>query len=76
METLEFIKKPVDGKIVIEVPENWEGKEIVIKMREHEQDPRNWAKLPDNERVKILRRFARTAKFPNTQTDKYEVYEQ
>lgn len=76
METLEFIKKPVDGKLVIDMPEGWEGKEVVIKVTVHDQKPSGWATLPGAERLQMLKRFAGTAKYPNTQTDKYEVYEQ
>lgn len=76
MEALEFIKKPVDGKLTIDLPKGWEGKEVVVKVMERAQDPREWARLPGADRLAILKRFAGTTKFPDAPIDKYEVYEQ
>ncbi len=45
METLEFIKRAEGGKIVIEIPENLEGKELRIKVT---------AKEPEDEEVKKI----------------------
>ena len=78
METLEFIKTAKDGKIIIELPENFEGKEVKVKVMEYEisDHPEDWAKLPGAERVKILEQFKGKDKFPNAKVDKYDVYDQ
>jgi hypothetical protein len=78
METLEFIKKAEGGKIVIDVPENLEGKELKVLVMENfnEYKPEDWAKLPGIERLKILQQFKGAAKYPDTEINKYDVYEQ
>jgi hypothetical protein len=78
METLEFIKKAEGGKIIIDVPENLEGKEVKIRVTEYNvlDHPEDWSTLPGAEKVKILERFAGTAKYPDTDTNKYDVYDQ
>jgi hypothetical protein len=78
MKVLELTQKVTGGKLVIDVPENYEGKElnIVIKASDSTSDPENWADLPAKERVKILERFKGTAKYPDTKIDKLEWYDQ
>jgi len=79
METLEFIKKVEDGKIVIELPAEMEGKSLKVKIEEdilNEPPPEEWATLPPAERLKILQRFKGTTKYPDTKIDKTEWYEQ
>lgn len=78
MQIFETIQTVTDGKLVIEVPQNFEGKELKITVSENKivNDPNNWASLPAAERVKILQQFAGSAKYPDTPIDKYEVYEQ
>ena len=79
MEALEFIKKVEDGKILIELPAELEGKNLRVKIEEDisiEPPPEKWATLPPRERLKILQRFKGTAKYPDADTNKYDVYEQ
>ena len=79
METLEFIKKVEGGKILIELPAELEGKNLRVKIEEdilNEPPPEKWATLPPRERLKILQRFKGTAKYPDADTNKYDVYEQ
>lgn len=78
MKPLEFIKKAEGGKIIIDMPENFEGKEVKIQVTEYNvfDHPEDWSKLPGAEKVKILERFAGTAKYPGAETNKYDVYEQ
>ena len=79
METLEFIKRVEDGKIVIELPAEMEGKNLKVKVEEDvttEPPPETWATLPPAERLKILQKFAGTAKYPNVKIDKTEWYGQ
>ncbi len=78
METLEFIKKSEDGKLIIELPEEYQGKELIVTIAEKldASNPKNWHKLPNEEKLKILKTFAGSAKYPNAETNKYDVYEQ
>ncbi len=45
METLEFIKRAEGGKVIIEAPENLEGKELRIKVTEKESEDEEVKKL-------------------------------
>jgi len=78
MEVFEFIKKAEGGKIIIDVPENLEGKEVKVRLTEYNvsDHPEDWANLPGTERVKILEQFAGKDKFPDAKVDKYDVYDQ
>ena len=78
MEALEFIAKAEAGKIIINVPERLEGKEVKVQVIEYNvlNHPGEWQKLSGAERVKILKRFAGTAKYPDVEINKYDVYEQ
>ncbi len=81
METLEFIKKVEGGKIVIDVPENLEGKEVKVLVMEREADDdfdekiKKLHELSSDERLKILKQFEGTAKYPDAETNKYDVYD-
>jgi len=79
METLEFIKKAEGGKIIIEVPENLEGKELKVLVMEKEPEEgeiKKFSEMPVEERLKILKQFQGTAKYPNVEINKYDVYDQ
>ncbi len=77
METLEFIKKAEGGKIIIEVPENLEGKGLKVLVMENEEEKvKKFHEMPQEERLRILKQYAGTAKYPDADTDKYSVYEQ
>ncbi|MDQ2751917.1 MAG: hypothetical protein M3R72_02730 [Bacteroidota bacterium] len=78
MKVLEVTQKVTDGKLVIAIPQDYEGKELRVTISENNiaSDPDNWAFLPAEERVKILMQFAGSAKYPDTPIDNYEVYEQ
>lgn len=77
METLEFIKKAEGGKIIIDVPENLEGKELkVLVMEQNGNEIKKFRDLPVEERIKILKQFEGTAKYPDAETNKYDVYDQ
>jgi hypothetical protein len=78
METLEFIKKAEGGKIIIDVPESLEGKKVKVQVTEYNvfEHPEDWSKLPGAERLKILEQFKGKAKYPDADTNKYDVYNQ
>jgi hypothetical protein len=78
METLEFIKKPVDGKLVIDMPEGWEGKEVEVKITDIEPLPalKKFAEMPPEERIQELMKYWATAKYPDFPISKNDIYGQ
>jgi hypothetical protein len=78
MEVLEYIKKAEGGKIVIEVPEQLDGKELLVLVREKiEFDVKNeFDKMSSQERLAYVMQFCGTAKYPDYPVDKYDVYDQ
>jgi hypothetical protein len=76
METLEFIKTAKDGKIIIDVPEALEGKEVKVLVIEENEDIKKFHLMPVAERIKILEQYKGSAKYPDAETNKYDVYDQ
>lgn len=79
MQELEYLKKAEGGKIVIDVPKEFEGKELRICISapdSFEESEENWHLLPGKKKLEILQQFKGTAKFPDVEINKYDVYEQ
>lgn len=79
MQHLEYTKKAEGGRIVIDVPEEFEGKELRISisvLKNLEESEENWHLLPGKKRLEILEQFKGTAKYPDFPISKYDVYEQ
>lgn len=78
METLRIRGTVKDGILTVQVPEKFEGKEVNVDITDYDvfDHPEDWAKLPGAERVKILEQFKGTAKYPDAETNKYDVYDQ
>ena len=79
MEVLEYIKKAEGGKIVIEVPEQLHGKELLVIVREKvegDDDYNKFQKMSSQERKAHLMQFCGTAKYPDYPIDKNDVYDQ
>lgn len=78
MEILEFVKKAEDGKIILDIPENLQGKELMIKVSEQDanDEVKKFKDLPLEERLKVLKQYQGTAKYPNADVSKYDVYDQ
>jgi len=79
METLEFIKKADGGKIILDVPDNLNGKIFNIKINEQEPKSDEFKKFGEmdvEERLRILKQYQGTAKHPEADVSKYDVYEQ
>lgn len=76
MEILEVTQKPVDGKVVIDLPETMREKELKVIVVLQDEDYENWANYPPEKKLEILKRFTGSAKYPNVETSKYEVYDQ
>jgi len=77
MGVLEFIKKVEGGRIVIDVPAELDGKEIVVQLREKEESRNSlFKRMNAQERLSYVNQFCGTAKYPDFKVDKIDVYEQ
>lgn len=79
MQELEYIKKAEGGKIVIDIPEEFDGKELRVSISavtNLEDDEKNWHLLPAEKKLQILQQFKGTAKYPDVPINKYDVYDQ
>lgn len=70
-----------EGMLTAVVPQDLKEGEVDVTIEtastlDANPDKEDWANLPGNERVKILMQFAGTAKYPNVETHKYDVYDQ
>jgi hypothetical protein len=74
METLEFIKKVEDGKIVIELPAYMNNIDVKVTVSANVEE--DWTKLPVNKKLEILQMFAGSDRYPNSKTEDYDVYDQ
>ena len=79
MQELEYIKKAEGGKIIIDLPAEFNGKELRVLLSEVtniKEDEENWHLLPAKKKLEILQQFKGTAKYPDVEISKYDVYEQ
>jgi hypothetical protein len=78
MQAFETTQKVENGKVLIELPEEFNNHSVRIKVTEAKglEDKEDWTNLPVEKKLEILKRFTGTAKYPNTDTNKYEVYDQ
>ncbi len=54
MEVLTIHMKAENGKLEIDVPESWNGKELQVTISEADQGIEKFKNLPVEERLKIL----------------------
>ena len=79
METLKFITKADGDTITLDIPKNLQGKELIIKISEQaeeDEDVRKFREMSVEERLEVLKQFQGTAKYPDADVSKYDVYEQ
>ena len=76
MEIIETVKKVIDGKVIIELPELYNNRDVKITVSTDMEDEENWANLPAHQKIEILKRFAGKDKFPYIKVGKYDVYYQ
>ncbi len=85
MNVFETTGHVIDGKVIINLPDEYNNKKVKITVLQHIEndsekdefgDEENWANLPVEKKIEILKRFTGTAKYPNIDTNKYEVYDQ
>ena len=75
MQTL-HITATAEGKIVIDVPESLNGKEVEITVVERDVETEKFQKTTRDEKLKRFEQFFGSAKYPDTPIDKYKWYEQ
>ena len=68
--------KPSNGKLIIEVPADMNEKDVNVVIVCKENLKENWADLPGAQRLEILKKFMGNAKYPDVETNKYDVYDQ
>ncbi|HEX8461494.1 MAG TPA: hypothetical protein VF623_08690 [Segetibacter sp.] len=75
MKPIEYF---IDGgeQIVIDIPQDMQGKRLKVVVTETEENVKKFHELPVKDRLKILQQFKGSAKFPEVQIDKYDVYDQ
>ncbi len=78
METFETIQKVVDGKILIDLPEEFNNKDVKVTIAAESEfgDEEQWAGLPAHKKVELLKTFMGADKFPSVKVGKYDVYYQ
>ena len=85
MEALKLKGIAHEGKLTVEVPEEFDEKElevIVLFSREQAMERNNdepvkkFHEMPVDERLKVLEQYKGTAKFPDFPISKYDVYDQ
>lgn len=81
MEKLEIDQKVENGKLVLELPEEFNNSRVHVTVSKvsgnaEMQDHRKWSEIPVDERLQILNGYKGSAKYPDFPIDKYDVYEQ
>ena len=78
MNTFEITEQVVDGKVLINLPEEYNNKMVKITVLPEDDfgDEKDWANLPSHKKVELLKRFTGSAKYPDVETNKYDVYDQ
>ena len=79
MERLEIKQKVENGKLTLNLPEEFNNKEvnvIISKSKNIFQDEKKWAELPAHQRIEILKTFVGADKFPYIKVGKHDVYHQ
>lgn len=78
MEQFEIIQKVEDGQLLIKLPEEFNNKEVKIRVTSEDEfgDEENWAELPAHKKVELLKTFVGSDKFPSIKVGKYDVYYQ
>ena len=79
MNRIEITKKIENKQLVLTLPEEYNNKDVDIIISEHHDVPNdesNWAELPAEKRLEILKTFEGGDKFPYIKVGKYDVYYQ
>lgn len=76
MDILEITKTVKEGKVVIELPHEFDNQDVEITVSKNTEDGEDWACLPAIKRMEILKSFYGGDKFPYVKVGKYDVYNQ
>lgn len=85
MEALKLKAIAHEGKLTVEVPEEFDEKELEVivlyantqAFKTHDDEPvKKFHEMPVEERLKVLEQYKGTAKFPDFPISKYDVYDQ
>ena len=78
MNTYEVTQQVVDGKVLINLPNEYNNKKvkIVVSPEEDFGTEENWAELLAHKKVELLKTFVGADKFPSIKVGKYDVYYQ
>ena len=76
MEVLHITAIAEEGKIIINVPESFNGKAVDVTVTEKDEEAARIKRMTREEKLEWLKQFADSAKYPDTPIDKYEWYEQ
>jgi hypothetical protein len=78
MDTFQITQKVVDGKILIDLPKEFNNKEVKVTISAESEfgDEEHWAGLPAHKKVELLKTFMGADKFPSVKVGKYDVYYQ
>jgi len=76
MEALHFALKAEGDKLIIDIPPELNGKFLKVVVTEDEKDKKKFHEMPVDEKIRVLKQYAGTAKFPEYPIDKFDVYDQ
>ena len=77
MKQMEYYVNGKEEQIVIDVPKELRGKLLkVVVMENEEENLRKFSEMPVEERLRVLEEFKGSAKYPDVQINKYDVYDQ
>lgn len=79
MEKLEIKQKVENGRLTLDLPEEFNNKEVNVIISESKdifEDEKKWSELPAQQRIEILKTFVGADKFPYIKVGKHDVYYQ
>ena len=78
MNTYEVTQQVLDGKVLINLPDEYNNKKVKITVLAEEDfgNEEDWAELPAHRKVELLKTFIGADKFPLLKVGKYDVYYQ
>jgi|GEM_PF-4800647 len=78
MNQFEITEQVVDGKVLINLPEEFDNRKVKITVSADDDfgNEEDWAELPAHKKVELLKTFIGADKFPSIKVGKYDVYYQ
>ena len=75
MDILEITQKVKNAKLIIDLPDYLDNQNVRVSIIA-ESGEEDWANLPPDEKVELLKSFIGKDKFPSIKVGKYDVYDQ